>query len=64
MCLIPSSSNEANYVGVFNAFSACWIAVRLITFPRDLMQSIMALSNYSSTVAINKLIMVMPESIC
>lgn len=59
MFLIPSSRNEANYVGVFNAFSTCQIAIRLITFQRDLIQSITALSNYSSIVAISKLIIVM-----
>lgn len=32
---------------------ACWNAVRLITFQRDLMQFITALNNYSSVVAIS-----------
>lgn len=59
--LIPSSRKEAKYAGFFNVFSTCQIAVRLITFQRDLIQSIRALSNYLSIVAISKLITVMLE---
>lgn len=57
--LMLYSVNKANYVGLFYAFSICQVAVRLITFQRDWIQSITALSNYSSVVATSKLIMVM-----
>lgn len=59
MILMPYSSNKANYVGFFYAFSTCQVAVRLITFQRDRIQSITALSNCSSVVAASKLTIVM-----